>query len=518
METEEQTDAVRDTRVDSDPDNTAAGAERNTWEEDTELNQADGEPNPKRAKHTHSPSTEEGGEEGGTEGGEQDGCGCGQSECGGCDAASEGGQSLSVGETQARCRSPAQKKIEPGTQLLVKFYDELRSAEVLEVRQGAEGPEYYVHYHEFNRRLDEWVTAARVQLPPETSPSKQQAGQTKQNEPDRTLTRNMKRKHDEMNHVQKTFDEMDPTTAALEKEHETMTKVKYINTIQLGKYDIDTWYFAPYPDDYGKVSKLYICEYCLKYMKHARTYNKHKGKCRERAPPGREIYRKDSLSVFEVDGRDSKVYCQNLCLLAKLFLDHKTLFFDVEPFLFYVLCECDNKGAHVVGYFSKEKESADNYNLACILTLPPFQRKGYGKFLIAFSYQLSRIEQRVGSPEKPLSDLGLLSYRSFWSAVLLRKLREHGGAVTVQELSIVTGFTEDDIISTLQSLGLVKFWKGQFAICVTTKLLDEYLKLDCYRMPPIPVDENSFRWNGPPPHDKTGSLKAQAALKKIPLV
>ena len=28
------------------------------------------------------------------------------------------------------------------------------------------------------------------------------------------------------------------------------------------------------------------------------------------------------------------------------------------------------QGYHVVGYFSKEKESANNYNLACILTLP----------------------------------------------------------------------------------------------------------------------------------------------------
>lgn len=57
----------------------------------------------------------------------------------------------------------------------------------------------------------------------------------------------------------------------------------------------------------------------------------------------------------------------------------------MEPFLFYVLCECDKYGAQIVGYFSKEKESADNYNVACILTMPPFQRKGYGTFLIAFS-------------------------------------------------------------------------------------------------------------------------------------
>ena len=34
---------------------------------------------------------------------------------------------------------------------------------------------------------------------------------------DRKITRNQKRKHDEINHVQKTYAEMDPTTAALEK-------------------------------------------------------------------------------------------------------------------------------------------------------------------------------------------------------------------------------------------------------------------------------------------------------------
>lgn len=74
--------------------------------------------------------------------------------------------------------------------------------------------------------------------------------------------------------------------------------------------------------------------------------------------------------MFEIDGHKNPIYCENLCYIAKLFLDHKNLYYDVEPFLFFVLCEYDEKGFHLVGYFSKEKESSDGWNLNCILTMP----------------------------------------------------------------------------------------------------------------------------------------------------
>ena len=104
-----------------------------------------------------------------------------------------------------------------------------------------------------------------------------------------------------------------------------------------------------------------------------------------RHPPGDEIYRDGAVAIFEVDGRKNKIYCQNLCLLSKMFLDHKSLFYDVEPFLFYVIAEVDEIGARFVGYFSKEKRSPKDYNVSCIMTLPVRQRQGWGNLLIDFS-------------------------------------------------------------------------------------------------------------------------------------
>ena len=318
--------------------------------------------------------------------------------------------------------------------------------------------EYYIHFPTFDRRMDEWVTLDRIDLRTHLAGS---------DHDDHGKFKRPKRKVDDVSSESK-----EAMLSALEKEHEEITKVKNIHSIVLGRYEIETWYFSPYPEEYCGDEKMYICEFCLKYMKKQMTLLKHCDVCTMKSPPGKEIYRDGGLSMFEVDGKENKIYCQNLCLLSKLFLDHKTLYYDVDPFLFYILCEVDTAGCHIVGYFSKEKQSQENYNLACILTFPPYQRKGYGKFLISVSYELTKREQTTGSPEKPLSDLGKISYRSYWAYVILVFLEKNFENVTVNDIARMTGIKTEDILSTLHSLNLIKYWKGQHFISFSQKVME----------------------------------------------
>lgn len=133
------------------------------------------------------------------------------------------------------------------------------------------------------------------------------------------------------------------------------------------------------------------------------------------------------------------------------------------------------------------------YNLACILTFPSSQRKGYGKFLINFSYELSKKEDKVGSPEKPLSDLGAVSYRSYWASILLRIFRNNiGQSYSIMELSKMTSFLSDDIILTLTNLGILQQINGKSVFYAPCEILDKLILK--YPISSHPVDPDRLHW------------------------
>jgi len=389
------------------------------------------------------------------------------------------------------------------------FDHEYHVAHVVERKEPMERKNlYYVHYEGYDKRLDEWVDESRVEewnpspnTPTDASryverPSPASKSGSTTGSVERRITRHLKRTYQTIHHIHRDLQDLSPIDRYLEKEHEEKTKLKNIHLLQLGPFEMETWYYAPYPGEYGNCSRMHHCNMCLKYFRKQSTLYKHLEKCSKTSPPGMKIYQAASpflraedgkpdeqdgtqgpISVYEIDGSIDKLYCQNLCLLAKLFLDHKTLYFDVDPFMFYVLTQKEPSGKdQLVGYFSKEKGNDNAYNLACILTLPAFQRKGYGKFLIAFSYELSRREDKLGTPERPLSDLGLVSYKSYWARMLLEVMYRHKGDISIKEASRKTGILPEDVVLTLQSLHLLKYWKGQHVVSATPKVLEEHLK------------------------------------------
>ncbi|KAI2635892.1 acyl-CoA N-acyltransferase [Hypomontagnella submonticulosa] len=220
-------------------------------------------------------------------------------------------------------------------------------------------------------------------------------------------------------------------------------------------------------------------------------------------------------SVWEVDGEKDRLFCQNLSLFAKLFLDNKSVFFDVTGFNYFLLVYTpppppksnsqpapptstksntifsqpppfsdatavqhppfpETSRPQVVGFFSKEKLSWDNNNLACILVFPPWQRKGLGALLMGVSYEISRRENILGGPEKPISELGRKGYKRFWAGEIARWLLGFEGVgngngnssgdegqgaetlVTIEQCSKATWIVPEDCLAVLREMGVVE--------------------------------------------------------------
>ncbi|KAF5668200.1 histone acetyltransferase [Fusarium heterosporum] len=263
------------------------------------------------------------------------------------------------------------------------------------------------------------------------------------------------------------------------------------------------------------VDRLCVCPHCFKYSKELVAWCHHVHVCERKTQiPGRKVYvhprgRRKILvphdtkasgskrrkgegniryveeivqdegewSIWEVDGEKEGLFCQNLSLFAKLFLDNKSVFFDVTGFNYFLLvytpparpsdnlAEAQPQGPRITGFFSKEKMSWDNNNLACILVFPPWQRKGLGALLMGASYEISRREGILGGPEKPISDLGKKGYRRYWAGEIARWLlgiemnakgTETEVLVDINDCSKATWILPEDCLQVLRDMGIVQ--------------------------------------------------------------
>lgn len=59
-----------------------------------------------------------------------------------------------------------------------------------------------------------------------------------------------------------------------------LSSASKIKCIRFGEFEIDTWYTAPYPEEYSKNRILYLCEFCLKYMNSEYVNWRHKVRSR----------------------------------------------------------------------------------------------------------------------------------------------------------------------------------------------------------------------------------------------
>ena len=57
---------------------------------------------------------------------------------------------------------------------------------------------------------------------------------------------------------------------------DVVTRMKNIEMIELGRYRIKPWYFSPYPQELVSQPVIYLCEFCLKYVKSQKCLERHK--------------------------------------------------------------------------------------------------------------------------------------------------------------------------------------------------------------------------------------------------
>ena len=434
--------------------------------------------------------------------------------------------------------------------MLAKLNGAYRHAVVEDVEADAATGEnhYYVHWPDQDRRHDAWLPPDAVRPCPPGPGSRLAAARDVPKVTGGVATRNMTRQASAAaaGNPSGASPSAPPTpppvkrnpppksTAAPRVEQTRAADSRFfsrprnIRTFVFGKYQVDAWYFTPHPladlkaraaiEEAGRncamapsqpvrvttatpcatpssltgvraaTLMLHVCPFCLATFADASALSgRHFPTC-QRHPPGREIYRDEQqhVIVFEADGTVHRAYAESLALISKSFLEHKSLDYDMTPFVFFTLCVITPQGCEVAAYFSREKRNPSQFNLSCILTLPQFQGRGLGRFLVDMSYEMSRREGKLGSPEKPLSDLGEKTYHSYWQEAVLDVLvplaHLEGIPIALNTITARTGMVQADVLWALRSLKMLDGRSQELVVHITPRMMKHHLESKARRV------------------------------------
>ncbi len=138
-------------------------------------------------------------------------------------------------------------------------------------------------------------------------------------------------------------------------------KKQYLN---FGRYEIEILF----PTDHNKVnnntkkifiylfnlfflfknSAIYACDICLKHFHGSLiAFQRHTAKCLYTQPPGKLVFNKDDLAIFEIGetnmNMEQRIYMKLLCRIVRLFIDSNKTIDDtkIDRFSYYILCRKD---------------------------------------------------------------------------------------------------------------------------------------------------------------------------------
>ena len=97
--------------------------------------------------------------------------------------------------------------------------------------------------------------------------------------------------------------------------------------------------------------------------------------------------------------------------------------------------------------------------------------------MIDFSYLLSKRENKYGTPERPLSDLGYKAYFSYWTQKICETIiKWKGDYITMDNISEETQINLKDIHNVMKELHLLRYYEGNYIIVGDKKILKEIIK------------------------------------------